>query len=393
MKLACVVQRYGAEVTGGAEAHCRAIAERLAERHDVTVLTSCAREYLTWRNAYPPGESRMGPVRIRRFPVSHPRRLHRFADLSHEVFGRRSTAERQRAWFEENGPTVPELLEHLQAEGESYDLVLFWSYRYYPSFFGVPFVRERAVLVPTAEEDPLVRLDVLGDFFTLPAGYVFLTPEEQELVAGRARGPLPPSCVIGSGLTPAELPRPELRKELEDLGVTFPYALYLGRVEKNKGCETLFRHYREYVERGRPALPLVLAGPEFMEVPSHPQIRPLGFVPPHLRETLLGSARALIMPSPYESLSLVLLEAWNHGVPALVNGGCKVLKGQTLRANGGLYYHHANEFIEALTLLATDEALALQLGAQGRVHVDTHYRWTRVMAILEPFLEKLRSGE
>jgi glycosyltransferase involved in cell wall biosynthesis len=180
-----------------------------------------------------------------------------------------------------------------------------------------------------------------------------------------------------------------LRTQLEDLGVTFPYALYLGRVERNKGCETLFRHYQRYVDRGRPELPLVLAGPEFMEVPSHPQIRPLGFVPEHLRETLLGSARTLIMPSPYESLSLVLLEAWNHGVPALVNGGCKVLLGQTLRANGGLYYDHANEFVEGLTLLATDERLATMLGAQGRAYVETHYRWSRVMAILEPFLASL----
>lgn len=389
MKIACVVQRYGTDVTGGAEAHCRAIAERLAAAHDVTVLTSCARDYLLWKNAYPAGESQVGPVRVRRFPVARQRRLHRFADLSHQVFGRRSTHEQQRAWFEENGPQTPALLDHLREHGEEYDLVLFWSYRYYPSFFGLPLVRDRAVLVPTAEEDPLVFLDILREFFTLPAGYVFLTPEEEELVGSRAAGPLPPACIVGSGLEPPPLPHPELRTQLNDLGVTFPYVLYLGRVERNKGCETLFRHYLQYVERGRPALPLVLAGPEFMDVPSHPQIRPLGFVPEHLRETLLGSARALVMPSPYESLSLVLLEAWNHGVPALVNGGCKVLQGQTVRSNGGLYYHHANEFVEALTLLATDEALATSLGAQGRAFVETHYRWPRVMAVLEPFLATL----
>jgi glycosyltransferase involved in cell wall biosynthesis len=389
VKLACVVQRYGAEVTGGAEAHCRAIAERLAEAHEVTVLTSCAREYLTWRNAYPAGESLLGPVKVVRFPVDQPRHLHRFADLSHDVFGRRSSVEQQNEWFRENGPRVPGLLDHLRTNGTDYDLVLFWSYRYFPSFFGLPLVRDRAILVPTAEEDPTIWLDVLADFFVMPAGIVFLTEEERDLVASRARGPLPPSCVIGSGLAPADLPHPELRGELENMGVSFPYALYLGRVEKNKGCDTLFRHYLQYVEQGRPPLPLVLAGPEFMEVPSHPQIRPLGFVPEHLRETLLGSARTLIMPSPYESLSLVLLEAWNHGVPALVNGGCKVLKGQTLRANGGLYYHQANEFIEGLTLLATEEALALRLGAQGRAQVEAWYRWPRVMATLEPFLRKV----
>jgi len=389
VKIACVVQRYGPDVTGGAEAHCRAIAERLAARHEVTVLTSCARDYLLWKNAYPAGETRVGPVRVLRFPVARQRRLHRFADLSHQVFGRRSTRAQQQAWFEENGPQTPALLDHLREHGQSYDLVLFWSYRYFPSYFGLPIVRDRAVLVPTAEEDPLVFLDVLREYFTLPAGYVFLTPEEEELVASRADGPLPPSCVVGSGLEPPPLPHPELRGQLEDIGVSFPYVLYLGRVERNKGCETLFRHYLQYVERGRPSIPLVLAGPVFMDVPSHPQIRPLGFVPEHLRETLLGSARALVMPSPYESLSLVLLEAWNHGVPALVNGGCKVLQGQTVRANGGLYYHHANEFVEGLALLATDEALALRLGAQGRAYVETHYRWPRVMAVLEPFLAGL----
>jgi glycosyltransferase involved in cell wall biosynthesis len=321
--------------------------------------------------------------------VDQQRHLHRFADLSHDIFGRRSTVEQQHEWFRENGPRVPGLLDHLRTNGTDYDLILFWSYRYFPSFFGLPIVRDRAILVPTAEEDPTIWLDVLSDFFAMPAGIVFLTDEERDLVASRARGPLPPSCVVGSGLAPAALPHPELRGELENMGVSFPYALYLGRVEKNKGCDTLFRHYRQYVEEGRPPLPLVLAGPEFMEVPSHPDIRPLGFVPEHLRETLLGSARTLIMPSPYESLSLVLLEAWNHGVPALVNGGCKVLKGQTLRANGGLYYHHANEFIEGLTLLATDEALALRLGAQGRAHVEAWYRWPRVMATLEPFLRSV----
>lgn len=391
MKIACVVQRYGLDVTGGAEAHCRAVAERLAEAHDVTVLTSCAKDYLLWRNAFPPGETRVGGVRVRRFPVTRQRRLHRFADLSHQVFGRSSTREQQLAWFDENGPQTPALLDHLRQHGDRYDLVLFWSYRYYPTFFGLPIVRDRAVLVPTAEEDPLVFLDVLAEFFTLPAGYIFLTPEERDLVAARADGPLPPSCVVGSGLEPPSLPHPELHGQLENMGVTFPYALYLGRVERNKGCETMFRHYQRYVERGRPLIPLVLAGPEFMEVPTHPHIRPLGFVPEHLRETLLASARTLIMPSPYESLSLVLLEAWNHGVPALVNGGCKVLAGQTRRANGGLYYHHANEFVEALTLLASDQSLAIALGSQGRAFVQVHYRWPRVMAILEPFLKDLTS--
>ena len=60
MKLAVVVQRYGAEINGGAELHARYIAEHLARHHDVEVLTTCARDYVTWANELPSGAARTG---------------------------------------------------------------------------------------------------------------------------------------------------------------------------------------------------------------------------------------------------------------------------------------------------------------------------------------------
>src|SRR5207253_1264069 len=107
--------------------------------------------------------------------------------------GRATPAEEQE-WFRENGPDVPGLLDHLRAHGREFDRVLFWTYRYAPSYFGVPLVRDRAILVPTAEEDPAINLASLREFFQLPRGYVFLTPEEADLVRERAGGTLPPSC-------------------------------------------------------------------------------------------------------------------------------------------------------------------------------------------------------
>ena len=139
MKLGCVVQRYGADIAGGSEAHCRAVAERLAGRHDVTVLTSCSRDYVSWANAYPPGDSVDNGVRVRRFPVRQTRKLGPFSDLSDEVFDGVAPPARQEAWFAANGPDVPELIEHLRTHGHDYDLVLFWTFRYAPSFFGLPF--------------------------------------------------------------------------------------------------------------------------------------------------------------------------------------------------------------------------------------------------------------
>jgi len=226
VKLAFVVQRYGAGIAGGSEMHCRQLAERLAVRHDITVLTTCARDYVTWANAYPPGVSTEDGVRVERFPVARTRDLKAFADLSDEVFDDLgSSPERERAWFQANGPDAPALLEHLGAHGTEYDIVVFWAFRYAPSYFGLPLVADRAVLVPTAEEDPAIDLDVLQEFFDRPAGYLFLTPEEETLVSTRAGRRLQPSRVIGMGLEPEREPQPD-RSGLERLGIPPDYLSY-----------------------------------------------------------------------------------------------------------------------------------------------------------------------
>jgi len=265
--------------------------------------------------------------------------------------------------------------------------VLFWTYRYFPSYFGVPLVRDRAILVPTAEEDPVIWLRSLAAFFTLPRGYVFLTPEEADLVRSRAGAALPPSCVIGTGLDPIA-PRADAAGAALPAGVTGPYVLYLGRVDPNKGCETLLRYFQEFVDRGGTRVQLVLAGPVFMPVPRHPAIVPLGFVDDATRAALLDRALALMVPSPYESLCIALLEGWNHALPALVNGRCRVLKGQVLRADGGLFYDNAGEFVAGLRALLDGPDMARQIGRQGLAYVDRLYRWPIVMRTLETFLSE-----
>ncbi len=388
MKLGCVIHRFGPDIAGGSEGHCRAVAQHLADRHDITILTSCARDHLTWSNAYPPGPSALGRLQVVRFPSVRQRSLARFAEISDRAFAGVASEAEQEQWFRENGPEVPALVDYLREHGASFDLILFWAYRYYHAFFGLPLVAKRAILVPTAEEDPTIHLDVLSRFFQLPAGFVFMTPEERELVASRLQQPLAPSCTIGCGIDPPAA----VGNDLAALGVAPPYALYLGRIDPNKGCRTLIRHMQQFHAQAPPALrqvPLVLAGPASMPLPEHPLIVTTGHVSESARDALLAHASALIVPSPFESLSMVLLEAWNYGVPALVNAHCAVLKGQALRADGALYYRDAAEFVRGLTLLLERPDVAAQLGSQGRAYVDREYRWPRVMDTLEAFLESL----
>ncbi len=388
MRIACVVHRYGVEIAGGSETHCRQVAEHLAASHDVTVLTTCAQDHVTWKNVYPAGESQSGGVRVRRFATARERSLSRFTDASEIAFGKNASEADQQQWFRENGPDAPALLAHLAAHGHEFDRVLFWAFRYAETYFGLPLVRERAVLVPTVEDDPLVRLSVLQRFFSLPAGFVFLTPEEQALVMRRMSGCVAPSVVIGAGLDPVVAPPPPAHG-LDTVGVRRPFILYLGRVDPNKGCEALLRHFIRFQEAHEPPVQLVLAGPANMPIPDHPQVLPLGFVDLATREALLAQAAFLVVPSRYESLSIVLLEAWNHGVAALVNGRCDVLKGQALRANGALYYRDYDEFAHSAMHLLGDPAMARQLGRQGLSYVDREYRWPHVLAKIEDLLLRI----
>jgi glycosyltransferase involved in cell wall biosynthesis len=382
LKLACVVHRFGAAIAGGSEGHCRAVARRLAANHDVTVLTTCAADHVSWRNEFPAGESLDDGVRVRRFPVARERALDRYGEITERVFDALASVDEEEAWFRENGPDVPELLAHLRQHGSAYDRVLFWAFRYASTYFGVnaiPRGATRVVLVPTAENDPVIRFTATAQFFTKPGGFVFLTPEEAALVAAHCPVPLAPSCIIGTGLEAA----PAL-SEVEE-----PFLLYLGRVDPNKGCETLLRHFIRWSERTDLRVPLVLAGPANMPIPEHASVKFLGYVDDARRDALLASASALVVPSPYESLSIVLLEAWNRGTPALVNGDCDVLRGQALRSDGALYYRTYDEFVHAVEQLLRNPDVSRQLGQNGLAYVEREYRWPAVMAKLEKFLAAL----
>jgi glycosyltransferase involved in cell wall biosynthesis len=381
LRLAFVVQRYGPEVGGGSELHCRWLAERLARRHQVEVFTTRAIDYLQWRDGHPAGTTEVNGVPVHRFGVERLRSIRRFSSISNVVFEGSHTVDEERRWVDENGPFAPRLVAAVAAARERFDAFLFYSYRYYHAYHGLPAVRDKALLVPTAEDDPAIRLAIFPPLFRMPRGLVYLTPEEKELVERVAGNGALPSAVIGSGL---ELPEPEPGLDFAARhGLTRPYALYVGRIDKNKGCLPLFEYFRKAVVDAGLDLDLVLAGPAALAVPQHERIRHVGFIPEAEKVAALRGCRLLIMPSPYESLSVVTLEAWKLGVPVLANARCRVLAGQCLRSNGGLLYGDSLEFTEALRLLLERPELARTLGRQGQAYVEREYAWERIEAKLE----------
>ena len=99
------------------------------------------------------------------------------------------------------------------------------------------------------------------------------------------------------------------------------------------------------------------------------------------------------MPSYFESLSMVALEAWALGRPVLANGRCDVLQGQCLRSNAGLFYENYAEFIETLALIQSNRRLASAMGRNGREYFQRHYAWPVIVRKYMDMLDRLRADD
>jgi glycosyltransferase involved in cell wall biosynthesis len=373
VKLAVVVQRYGQMVNGGAELHARYVAEHLARHAEVHVLTTCATDYVTWRNDLTPGTEHVNSVLVHRFPVSHERHPRLFARRSTRVFQQTHSVGDELDWLDAEGPTTPALIAYLKRSANLYQHCLFFSYRYYHAYYGVRAAASRAILVPTAERDAAIGLTVFQPIFRGVRALMYNSPEERAMIHAVSGNDSVPGVVVGVGSEVPQNPQPSRFRQKYNVRGSF--AVYVGRIDENKGCGELFRFFEGYLRDGAGHLSLVLIGHSLLKVPEHPRIRHVGFVDDMDKFDAIAAADLLIMPSLLESLSMAVLEAWALGRPVLVNGKCDVLKGQCLRSNGGLYYETYAEFLEALRALERNRWLSAALGKHGRHYYREHYDW------------------
>jgi glycosyltransferase involved in cell wall biosynthesis len=390
MKIAIVVQRYGADINGGAELHARYVAEHLAAHADVRVLTTCARDYITWRNEWPEGTDVVGGIPVERFPVARERDVIDFRERSAVVFKHRHTVHDELDWLDSQGPYSPSLIARLRRAADECDFLVLFSVRYHHAYHGARIAPHKAVLVPTAEREASLGLAIVPPVFRGVRAIMYNSFEEQALVHARSSNTHVPGVVVGIGSEiPAATDPDRVRAAY---GLTNPFIVYVGRIDANKGCADLFRHFLDDVERSGRLLDLVLIGTAVLPIPAHPRIRHLGYVSDQDKFDVIAAAAVLVMPSPYESLSMVALEAWALGKPVLASGKCDVLVGQCLRSNGGLYYNDAAEFSAALDTLLADSHTAAALGDHGRRYYEEHYAWPVIERKYLDMFELLRSN-
>ncbi len=415
MKIAFVVQRYGTEILGGSEYHCRLVAERLADRHQVDVLTTCARDYTTWENVYPEGADRVRGVTVRRFATSCTRNLAEFNAFSDWIFHNRHTRQDEMEWLKQQGPWSPALIEYLERHHQDYDILIFFTYLYAPTVLGLKVAPSKSLLVPTAHDEPAIRLGIYEDVFSSAAGLVWNTDAERRFVSDRFHLRALVEDVVGCGVDVPESrfsggdDMPTLAPVLPTAHEPLPnhldgpanafkrrhrmhgaFALYGGRIDPGKGCEELLEYFQAFLHEGGDAS-LMLMGVKLMPLPDDPHVRFAGILPDEERLHALDAATVVVVPSPHESLSLLALEAFAVGTPVLANGRSEVLVDHCRRSNAGLYYEDRWEFVDALKLLTRDAGLRAAMGRNGQAYVNANYRWDIIMHKYERMMTRLKT--
>jgi glycosyltransferase involved in cell wall biosynthesis len=272
------------------------------------------------------------------------------------------------------GPISTPLLRYLGEQEDSYDAFIFFGYLYATTYFGLPLVSRKAFLAPLAHAEWPIYFSMWERIFSLPRTLIYSTPAEQEFLQRRFPGLTRTGPTIGVGIEPPrQVQSAEFRARY---GLHQPFLLYLGRIDESKGCAEMIDYFLHARRDGMIAHKLVLAGREVMPVPFHDDIISLGFLGEQEKWDALAACDWLLMPSKHESLSMVLLEAWQMERPVLVNGQCDVLRVHCEQSNGGLWYDNEDEWIAALTSI--DEPTKRQLGRQGQDYVRERYSWERV---------------
>jgi glycosyltransferase involved in cell wall biosynthesis len=387
-KIAIIIQRYGLEINGGAEFLARTIAERLSVKYNVEVLTSCSLHYDPFRNHYSEGISRLNGVVVRRFTVDRVRTSENFTFLDLEMQCNQNISDDcAEKWMDGLGPYCPKLIEFIEQNSNEYDVFILFTYLYYTTVRAIPLVADKAILVPTAHDEQPIYYKIFKKVFLSPKIIIYNTEEERVLVLRIFKNENVLHEIAGIGINVPD--KVNTDKFRNGHGIFDDYIIYVGRIESHKGCNDLFKYFIEYKRRNINSLKLVLVGRSLIDIPSHPDIISLGFIPDEDKFDGIAGAKFLVLPSQYESLSISVLEAMKLNIPVIVNGNCDVLKGHCTKSNGGLYYKNYFEFEGCINYLIRNNECYRLMKANAKKYIDDNYQWSRIIEKYDRMIKEI----
>jgi glycosyltransferase involved in cell wall biosynthesis len=421
MKFAFITPRYGAEIASGAEHACRLLAEQVSGRHEVDVLTTCARDAQSWKNEYSEGADRVRGVLVRRFAVNQLHDPASFQHFSSRLFSSPHGYNDEREWIRRLGPSAPGLLDFLKRQHRSYDALVFFSHLHATTLHGLAVAPERSVLFPYLRLDPVLRFGIWNELFGSIRAIGYTSAAERHLAHAFFRALPAGEEIVGIGVdmlaqqtyprhqqNPDDVvsdeegdaavpPADEASQYLAGRGIPFrrrhrlygPFALYGGRVESDNGCEEMLEYFDTYASTDGDTT-LVLMGLKLMKVPEERYIRVAGTLPDRERMSAYEAADVALAPDPDDLLAQPVLESLAVGTPVLATARNAAAVDLCRRAGGGLYYATRDEFVDALRLLMTNARLRQRLGESGRQYIRQHHRWEAVLGRFDRLVMRVR---
>ena len=385
-RLAFVAPRLAVDgAVGGAETLLFNLAQQArAAGCDVTFLTTCARDHHTWANVLPAGETRYDGVRVIRFPVNGDRDIEAFLRVQEAISAGEPVSDADEDLWLANSVNSRALEQHLREAGGAYDRIVTGPYLFGLTVAAAAVAPARTLLVPCLHDEPFARVRRIARLFREVRGCIFNTEPERALAVrlfGEAlTAPGRPAGIVGFALPPFDCDPAGAAR----LGLTAPYILYCGRREPLKGTPLLVDYWAAFRRITKRDVKLVLTGSGAVEAPEglRRHLIDCGFVGEREKHDIMAGAAAFCHPSVNESLGIVLLESWLAGRPVLVHDRGVVLREQTRRARGGLWFRDYPEFQESLNLLLDHPELAAALGAGGRDFTRREYSPEAVQARL-----------
>ena len=380
--IAFVVVRYGLNINGGAEYHCRMLAERLTNDYNVEVLTTCVDNYRTGENLEFKEKEIINKVIVRRFKTNptHPElenfykkkakpayKLRRFLYKCHFL----AIASyffpiwhfKEKEELEALGSQVfhsPALFNFIKENKDNYKAIIPITIDYSHVYYTTLYAPEKTIVIPTMHYHKTAFRSTLTQVFTKAAYIAFNTTAEQKLARKIFGMHMAPHSIVSVGI---ELSAPsDWAVTQEKYNLPDEYMLYVGRVDQGKlnNVYTYFLNYKKVYPNSD--LKFVLVGKQYSDPFNHPDIIYTNFVEEQEKISIIQHAKIVINPSLYESLSLILLEAMALKKAMLVNGNCNVLKEHCHKSNNAaLYYTNEKSFIDKLHMLDSSTNLRLEM--------------------------------
>lgn len=387
-RLVFVCPRFAQGTTvGGAETLLRHLAVRAAALgDDVSFLTTCATDHFTWANDLPPGRRDIDGMTVHFFPVDEDRDTDAFFKAQRQISsGRPVSRAVQDAWLR-NSVNSRALCDHLAKQASSCDRIIIGPYLFGLTYFACRVAPPKTLLVPCLHNEPFAYLSRFKTMFCGVRGVMFNTEPERDLASRIFGMPARGASVVGMAFEPFDAdPHAFARQHT----LSTPYLIYSGRREAGKGTPLLLDYFAAFRSRTGEEIALVLTGSGDIQAPAECRnnIRDMGFLATREKHEAMAGAIAFCHPSLNESLSIVLLESWVAGTPALVHAASDVLRYQCERSHGGLWFRSYPEFEEALMLLKHEPELRTAMGAAGREYVLSEYNQPAIDAKLRRALD------